>query len=87
MARHVGESFEGVVSGVSTIGLFVRLPNTVEGIVPMRELGGEYFAFDPALHKLTGQATGRVFRLGQQLRVRIVAANEGETKLDLIPLF
>ena len=83
MARFVGETFEGIVSGVATHGIFVRLENTVEGVVQMRDLGAEYFALDPLAHKLTGQDTGRVLRLGQRVRVLLVDAPAHATKLAL----
>ncbi len=65
----VGQSFSAVVSGVATYGLYVRLDNTAEGLVPVRNLGPEYFAFDPVQHRLTGQDTGATYRLGQRLAV------------------
>lgn len=65
----VGQHFQAVVCGVSTFGLTVRLENTAQGIVPIEELGGEYFAYDPMRHTLTGQESAVVFRLGQQLKV------------------
>lgn len=81
MRQFVGQRLEGIVSGVTTYGLYVRLENTAEGVLPMRELG-EYFSFDPSLHRLTGQDTGRVFRLGQQVSVVLHAAPEHATRLD-----
>ena len=81
MAQFVGEVFEGIVSGVATYGIFVRLENTVEGVVHMRDLGADYFALDPLAHKLTGQDSGRVFRLGQRVRVLLVDAPAHANKL------
>lgn len=77
----VGESFEGVISHVSTFGVTVRLENSVAGMVPVEELGDEYFSFDPRRHQLSGSATGRVFRLGQALRVVLVEAFPRERRL------
>ena len=83
MERFAGQVFEGVVSGVASYGIYVQLENTAEGLVPVRALGPEYFAFDPLAHKLVGQESGTVYRLGQVLDVRIQPAPERATKLEL----
>lgn len=77
-----GMSFSGVVSGVAAWGLYVRLENTAEGFLPVRFLGSEYFSFDAARYCLTGQDTGRVYRLGQRVAVSITEANPRERKLE-----
>ena len=74
MESAVGQTFSAVVSGVATYGLYVRLENTAEGLVPLKNLGNEYFSFDPSLHRLLGQDTGAVYRLGQRLPVASVYA-------------
>ena len=72
LAGSVGETFTAVISGVSYHGLHVRLENTAEGFVPIRTLGAEYFAFDPDRYTLTGEDTGRTYRLGQRVAVTLV---------------
>ncbi len=74
MEAFVGSTFDGVISQVSTFGVTVRLENTALGNLPVEELGDEYFSYDPARHLLSGVSTGRVYRLGQRLRVVLVAA-------------
>jgi len=83
MRQFVGLSFPGTVSGVATYGVFIRLENTVEGLIPVRSLGNDYYTLDPVLHKLTGQDSGTVYRLGQAVRVVLVAAPEHTRRLDL----
>lgn len=85
MERAVGQAFPAVVSGVTTYGVYVRLENTAEGLVPLRHLGREYFSFDPVLHRLTGQDTGTVYRLGQRLPVVLTAADPRAGRLDFRP--
>ncbi len=85
LANHVGESFPAVVSGVASYGIYARLECTAEGFLPMRALGREYFAFDAARHVLTGEETGRTFRLGQRLPVTLVRAEPATRKLELKP--
>ena len=69
LSAFTGQAFSGVVSGVASCGLYVRLDCTAEGILPVRALGEEYFAFDPVRYTLTGEESGRVFRLGQRVPV------------------
>ncbi|MSP68554.1 MAG: ribonuclease R [Alphaproteobacteria bacterium] len=76
MAERAGASFRGRVSGVTRFGLFVTLDETgASGLVPVRTLGREYFQHDEAGHALVGQETGRAFRLGDRVSVRLVAAD------------
>lgn len=82
LERFVGEFFSGVVSGVATYGLYVRLDNTAEGFLPVRMLGGEYFSFDPRRWCLCGQDTGKTYRLGQRVAVVLIAADARERKLE-----
>ncbi len=81
MKQFVGQTFSGIVSGVATYGMYVRLENTAEGLVPMRALGPEYFALDPRLHTLTGQSSGAVHRLGQRIDVRLDSADPTRRQL------
>ncbi len=69
LSAFTGQAFSGVVSGVASYGLYVRLDCTAEGILPVRALGEEYFAFDPVRYTLTGEESGRAFRLGQRVPV------------------
>ena len=85
MERSVGQAFPAVVSGVTSYGVYVRLENTAEGFLPVRALGREYFAFDPVLHRLTGEDTGTVYRLGQRLPVILAAADPRAGRLDFRP--
>lgn len=82
MEQFTGRSFSATVSGVATYGLYVRLDNTAEGLVPVRELGAEYFAFDPVRHRLTGQDTGTLYRLGQRVPVVLASADPRARHLD-----
>lgn len=75
MESQVGEAFSGVVSGVAPYGLYVRLDNTAEGLLPVRRLGTEYYALDAELHRLVGQDSGRTWRLGQRIAVVLTLAD------------
>jgi len=82
MSRHVGEEFSAVVSGVTTFGMFVQLPNTAEGLVHVEAMGRDRYRFDATRFTLYGEESGHTFRLGQEVRVRLTAANLAEAKLD-----
>ena len=85
LEQFIGRSFSAVVSGVATYGVYVRLDNTAEGLIPCKNLGSEYFAFDPVQHRLTGQDTGTTYRLGQRLPVVLTAADPRARRLDFRP--
>lgn len=82
MAGFLGEAFDATVSGVASYGMYVSLDNTAEGIVAARYLGDEYFACDAVRYQLVGQDSGKVFRLGQRVRVVLAAADAKAGRLD-----
>ncbi len=81
METHIGEKFSALIAGVATFGLFVRLDNTAEGVVEMQDLGNEYFILDPVRHLVTGSDTGKQFRLGHHIAVRLVEADRRTRQL------
>ena len=82
LETRVGEAFSGMVSGVAPYGLYVRLENTAEGLLPVRRLGTEYFSFDAELHRLAGEDSGRIWRLGQRVAVVLTAADARRRVLE-----
>lgn len=82
MQQFVGQTFSAVVSGVASYGMYVRLDNTAEGLVRVRSLGQEYFAFDAVRFSLTGMDTGKVYRLGQRVAVTLIIADTEDSKLE-----
>ncbi len=77
-----GQAFSAVVSGVANWCLYVRLDCTAEGVLPVRALGEEYFAFDPVRHTLTGEESGRSWRLGQRIPVVLKTADPATRTLE-----
>ncbi len=69
MQDHIGEVYEGVISGVTNWGIYVELPNTVEGLVHVSKIEGDYFTYNEDTYELVGQATGRRYALGTKIRV------------------
>jgi ribonuclease R len=83
MREHLGEEYGGVVSSVTTFGLFVTLDAMyVEGLVHITELGGEYFKFDEARQELRGERTGIRYAIGSRLRVQVSRVDLDARKID-----
>jgi ribonuclease R len=83
MLDKVGESYDGIVSSVTSFGIFVELRDIfVEGLVHVTALHNDYYHFDPAGHRLRGERTGKVYRLGDALRVKVVRVSLDDRKLD-----
>jgi len=82
MKRHLGETFEGIVTGVMGFGLFVQLENTAEGLVHVEAMTDDYYELDAERFMLRGANTGTTYRLGQPVTVRVVDASVMERRLD-----
>ncbi|MBJ7539708.1 ribonuclease R [Marinomonas transparens] len=82
--QHLGEPFDGVVTAVTSFGLFVELQGLfVDGLVHISGLGQDYFVHDIEHQAIIGERTGRVFRLGDTLKVRVASVNLEQRKIDL----
>jgi ribonuclease R len=84
MKDHIGGVFEGTITGVSGYGFFVQLPNTAEGLVHIRDLRDDYYTYDEAIFTLLGQRTGRMFQIGQPVKVLVTNVIIGERRIDFI---
>lgn len=83
MEQHIGMEFNGIVSGVTSFGLFVELDHgNVNGLVHVTNLPNDYYHFDPVSHSLTGERRGRVFQLADPVRVSVEGVNVEERKID-----
>lgn len=82
MSRHLWEEYDGVISGVTGWGLYVELPNTVEGLVHVASLQGDYFEYNENAYEMVGQRTGKTYRLGQTVRVQVVKADRTTRTVD-----
>jgi len=86
MQSRVGEEYEGMIVGVTSFGLFVKLKEVhVEGLVHVTGLPNDYYKFDPTGHRMVGERSGRVFRLTDSIKVRVVRVDPDERKIDLEP--
>ena len=85
MRGHLGEEFDGVISGVSARGVFVELPSSAEGFVPIESFEGARMIFDGML-SYTDELTGRKLTIGQPLRVLAAAADVASGRIDFLPV-
>ncbi|MEG0326939.1 MAG: ribonuclease R [Erysipelothrix sp.] len=82
MSDKIGERYTGFISGVSNFGIFVELPNTIEGLVHVRTLRDDYYQYDAAAQKMMGERTKKVYAVGQQVKVKLVAVDELEHSIQ-----
>lgn len=82
MKQHIGEAFEGTVSGVTEWGLYVELDNTVEGLVHVNSLTDDYYSFDKDRYCLVGDMTGKTYTMGQRVKVWVENADENTKTVD-----
>lgn len=86
MEAHIGEEYEGVICSVTGWGLYVELQNTVEGLIHVSSLTGDYYVYDRERCELVGERTHNRYRLGQKLRVRVAAADRIARTVDFVPV-
>ncbi|MDD2928220.1 MAG: ribonuclease R [Sideroxydans sp.] len=85
MRDHLGSVFEGSISSVTGFGLFVSLDDLyVEGLVHVSELGADYYHFDATKHQMLGERTGKRYRLGDRVKVKVVRVDMESTKIDFV---
>ncbi len=82
MQDHIGEIFSGVVSGVTSWGIYVELPNTVEGMVRLSDMTDDRYDFEEEKYRVTGHHTGREYRMGQKVRVQVVRVDKLTRTID-----
>ena len=83
MMDKIGEEYDGYISGVTNFGIFVELVDVyVDGLVHITALGNDYYHFDAAHHRLMGERTRKIYRLGDKVRIRVVRVDLDEAKID-----
>jgi ribonuclease R len=85
MQDKLGEEFDGTITSVNSFGIFVELDDIyVDGLVHITALDNDYYHFDPIGHRLHGERTGMVYRLGDRVRIQVAAVNLDERKIDFV---
>lgn len=82
MLQHIGEEFEGIVSSVANFGMFVELPNTVEGMVHVSSMTDDYYQFAEGQMAMIGERTGNVFRIGDTVKIKVVNVDVDQRMID-----
>ncbi|MFS0655111.1 ribonuclease R [Bacillus sp. 179-C3.3 HS] len=82
MLDKIGEEFDGMISSVTNFGLFVELPNTIEGLVHVSYMTDDYYRFDEQHFAMIGERTGNVYRIGDEITVKVVEVNKEEHAID-----
>ena len=82
MEKHIGEEYEGVVSSITSFGMFVELENTVEGLVGFRDMGDEYFIYDENRKLLIGEKSKRTYKIGDIVKIKVKDASKMLRQVD-----
>lgn len=84
MKDRIGEEFDGIISNVTSFGMFVELENTIEGLVHMSNMEDDYYQFDEVHHMLIGERRRRTFRIGDNVRIRVLNADVANRTIDFV---
>lgn len=84
MEQHLGETFEGVISSITQWGMYVELPNTIEGMVHVSKIPGDYFLYDEQSYEMVGRDTGIKYKLGQKVQVQVEQTDRFLRTIDFI---
>ena len=84
MEKHIGEHFTGIISGVMSFGIFVELPNLIEGLVRVEDIKGDYYEYNEDTFSLVGKRNKRGYRLGDTIKVIVKAASKEKHTVDFL---
>ena len=82
MEKRIGEEYEGIVSSITSFGMFVELENTVEGLIRFEDLGNEYFIYDEDRKRLIGAQTNTTYKIGDKVKIRVKSASKLLRQVD-----
>ncbi len=82
MEDKIGQEYDGIISSVTNFGMFVELPNTIEGLVHVSYMTDDYYHYDERQFAMIGEKTGNVFRIGDEITVRVINVNKDEHDID-----
>ena len=84
MEKHIGEHFEGVISGVQSFGIFVELPNLIEGLIKVEDIKGDYYEYNEDTFSLVGKKNKKGYRLGDNIKVIVKSASKEKHTVDFV---
>lgn len=82
MEGRIGNEYEGVISGITKWGIYVELPNTIEGMIHVSKLPGDYYYYNEASYEMVGETTGKAFKLGDVLKIRVIGTDKLQRSID-----
>ena len=82
MESKIGQEYEGIISSVTSFGVFVELPNTVEGLIRFEDLGDEYFIYDEERKRLIGEKTNKTYKIGDKVKIKVKSASKLLKQID-----
>ncbi|AZB44417.1 ribonuclease R [Bacillus sp. FJAT-42376] len=82
MMDKIGEEYDGIISSVTNFGMFIELPNTIEGLVHVSYMTDDYYRYDERSYAMIGERTANVYRIGDEITVRVVNVNKDERAID-----
>jgi len=85
MANFIGDVFKAIISSVTSFGMFVELPNTVEGLIRLDYLEDDYYVYNETNMIFTGERTGKVYSIGDEITVQLVSVNVDMKQIDFYP--
>ena len=82
MQSKIGNEYEGIISSITSFGIFVELENTVEGLVRLADMNDDYYIYDDMNKMLVGKETKKTYKLGQKVKIQVIDANKQTRKID-----
>ncbi len=82
MENKIGNEYDGIISSITNFGIFVELDNTIEGLIRYEKLGDEYFIYNEELRQAIGERSGKVYKIGDKIRIRVIEANKLLRRID-----
>ncbi|TCO79451.1 ribonuclease R [Marinisporobacter balticus] len=84
MSHHIGEEFEGIIGSVMSFGMFIELENTIEGLVRISSLVDDYYIYDEANHLFRGERTKKEFKIGDEVKIKVIKADVSQKEIDFM---
>ena len=84
MMDHIGDVYDGIISGVQEFGIFVELDNTCEGLIKKENIKGDYFVYNPDMLSLVGKRTNKRYMFGDKIKVEVLSADKDKSQVDFI---
>ena len=82
MEKRIGKEYDGIISSVTSFGIFVELENTIEGLIRFEDLGNEYFIYDENTKKLIGERTNKIYKIGDKIKIKVKSASKMLRQID-----